>query len=275
MTRRALTLGLLVSVGVNLGVLGAIGAGRFADRGGAGAAAPAAEPPASSPAGPDLSEPAAEGPLGIDGPDLGGTVDPAQIGDPERGQLPDDDPGQADARETGQPAAGGPVRDDPVRGVRSERGEPAIDGPVGPGEPGQPAAEAPGLHGPRWRSGMPGAPPVERLADRLGLEGETRDRFLAVQRRWFESLLETRRERHRLASELRRELASDRPDRTRIAGLVERLGAAYAAGEAATAEAVLDSRALLDPRQQERYGRFLRHLAERDGPPHRPPRRRR
>ena len=252
MTRRALTLGLLVSVGVNLGVLGAIAAGRFADRG--GAAAPAAEPSASSPAGPDLSEPAAEGPLGIDGPDLGDAVDPAQIGGPERGQLPDDDPAPVDARETGQPATGGPA---------------------GPGEPGQSAAEALGLHGPRWRSGMPGAPPVERLADRLGLEGETRERFLAVQRRWFESLLETRRERHRLASELRRELASDRPDRARIAGLVELLGAAYAAGEAATAEAVLDSRALLDPHQQELYGRFLRHLAERDGPPHRPPRRRR
>jgi len=196
-THRALTLGLLVSVGVNLGVLGAIAAGRFADRGGAAATAPS-DAAAPSPAVPPEAEPverAAGVPLGMDGPELGA---------------------------------------------------------------------------PRWRAELGGGPPVARLADRLGLEGETRERFLAVQRRWLETLLETRRERHRLTVELRRELATERPDRARIGELVERLGEAYAAGEAATAEAVLDSRALLDPGQQELYGRFLRHLPERQDPRHGP-----
>jgi len=197
MTRRGLTLGLLVSVGVNLGVLGAIAAGRFADRGAAGTpAAPDAERSSEpTPAEPDPLGPEGEGPARIDGPELGG----------------------------------------------------------------------PELDVPPWRAGLAGAPPVERLADRLGLEGETRERFLVVQRRWFESLLANRRERHELTLELRRELAAERPDRERIGELVERLGEVYAAGEAATAESVLDSRALLDPGQQEIYAEFLRHLADRQG----------
>jgi len=192
MTRRGLTLGLLVSVGVNLGVLGAIAAGRFADRGAAGAAA---------------------------APDAERSSEPAPA----------------------EPRPLGPEGEDPTR----------VDGPE--------------LDVPPWRAGLAGAPPVERLADRLGLEGETRERFLVVQRRWFESLLANRRERHELTLELRRELAAERPDRARIGDLVERLGEVYTAGEAATAESVLDSRALLDPGQQELYAQFLRHLADRQG----------
>jgi len=253
MTRRALTLGLLVSVGVNLGVLGAIAAGRFADRGGAGpVAAPGGEPAAPQPAEPVLREPGAESPVGVDPPDLGGypTGGAASIDGPELGVPADDDPDRTVAPEIGGTA----------------------DDPAAPPEPAAGATRPyeRGRDGPRWRARHPGAPPVERLADRLGLEGETRERFLAVQRRWFETLAETRRERERLTLELRRELAAELPDRARIAELVERLGEAYAAGEAATAEAVLDSRALLDPRQQELYGRFLRHLAEREVAPHGP-----
>ncbi len=189
MRRGWLAVALLVSLGVNLGLLAAAAGGWWAAR-----EAPASEAPGEAPSPPPA----------WDGPAPAGDVPP----DEELGPLP------------GPPGAG--------------------------------------------RHGLPGAgrnpPPVERLADHLGLEGERRERFLELQRELFRNVLESRRDRARLAAELHRELAAPRPDEARVEALVGELGALYAAGERRTAEAILASRALLDDDQQRRYLQVLRRL---------------
>jgi hypothetical protein len=101
---------------------------------------------------------------------------------------------------------------------------------------------------------------VERLADHLGLTGEQRRRFVALQRRLFERMGDLQAERRRLDLALRRELVAPDPDRRRIGDLVDRLGEVHAAGQGVTAETILESRALLDGDQQVLYLRFLQRL---------------
>jgi hypothetical protein len=101
---------------------------------------------------------------------------------------------------------------------------------------------------------------VERLADRLGLAGEERHRFVALQERF---LLDTREQRQRLAGlrrELRRRLVERHPDERRIEELVGEMSAATSALDRALVRLVLDSRKLLGPRQQREYFRFLARL---------------
>lgn len=103
-------------------------------------------------------------------------------------------------------------------------------------------------------------PGVERLADRLGLAGEPRRRFVELQERF---LRDTRGQRERLAElrrELRREITGRRPDERRIDELLGELNAATAALDRALVGLVLDSRELLTWRQQREYFRFLGRL---------------
>jgi Spy/CpxP family protein refolding chaperone len=101
---------------------------------------------------------------------------------------------------------------------------------------------------------------VERLADRLGLTGDPRQRFVELQRGFFET---TRRERQRMVElhqELRAELTSGDPDRQRVEAILGELGQGYSAVEGALARLILDSREVLDPRQQRQYLIFLSRL---------------
>ncbi len=112
-------------------------------------------------------------------------------------------------------------------------------------------------------------PPVERLqklADRLGLEGEARRRFVAEQRSFF---LDAARERRYLAAvnrELRAELVSPRPDPQRVDRLTAESSALYQTIERALAGNVLATRKLLDPGQERIYLQLIRQLRPGRGP---------
>lgn len=115
----------------------------------------------------------------------------------------------------------------------------------------------------------PGPPrELARLADRLGLEGEGRARFLELQRELIARTLETRRARRELEAQLRRELTAAAPDRGRIDQLLGQLGDAFLAQERALAQTVLESRALLDAEQERLYLEVLTRLRERAGHRH-------
>jgi hypothetical protein len=269
------SLALLLSLGVNLGLLGAIAAGRWADR------EPAAdEPPLALP---DTGRELPGGGFAVDVPDDDEGDGPERVA-----EEPVDDPAPP-------PHAVEPPAPPPATAEPPGAGAPAIGQPPAAGEADTVAFRDPGEgSGPRPQrgrlgrrafdgpggAGMPGEPPLGRLADHLGLEGERRERFVALQRRFLAVHLEGRRERARLSADLRRELVTGEPDRARIEELVGRLAEVYAASERATAEVVLASRDLLDADQQQRYFRFLDHLRA-GGPPgggpgpgrhHRPPR---
>lgn len=206
MRRWWVTLALLLSLGINLGLLAAVAAGRWADRRDA-----AEEPPPS---------------LDRHGRELAG-----ELGGEMVVEVPEGEPLGAAA-----PGTAAPAKHAPHRGTA----------PHGPGPPGE--------------------PPLGRLADHLGLAGERRERFVALQRRFVRAHLEARGERARLGASLRQELMAEEPDPVRIDALIAGLGETYLASERATAEVVLASRKLLDDQQRRQYLRFLQRLRH-GGPP--------
>jgi Spy/CpxP family protein refolding chaperone len=133
---------------------------------------------------------------------------------------------------------------------------------------GTPPLRGPGdaLARPRWTDG----PPEEgrllgHLADRLGLEGETRERFLELQRQFFHQAVQTRRRGRELQRELGRELTAEAPDRQRIAELVDELADLRRELDRTLVETVLDTRELLGPEEERRYTAFVDRLRERMG----------
>jgi hypothetical protein len=120
----------------------------------------------------------------------------------------------------------------------------------------------------RWApagDGPRGANPGERLADRLDLAGETRERFLAIQRRMVLAIRDERRALAEARRALREELVARRPDRELVAGRIDEIARRQRAIDQAVAESVLASRDLLDARQLDLYLRFV----ERFTPPSR------
>lgn len=121
-------------------------------------------------------------------------------------------------------------------------------------------------------------PPLERVADHLGLEGETRQRFLALQRDFVRDMAETRRRRAEVELELRSQLTAAEPDAARVDELTAAKAELVLAADRATVRTILETRRLLDPEQQRRYLRVLRRLRGGTGggpgpPPGRGPRR--
>ena len=121
------------------------------------------------------------------------------------------------------------------------------------------------------RFGDPGA----RLADRLHLEGDVRQRFLARQRELAAKARELRPRIGELERELRRELTSPEPDRERVAAIPGELAAAQSELERAFADSVLQTRELLDGEAEREYLRFVerfpgsRRPFQEGPPPHR------
>ena len=195
MSRRWLGLALLLSVGVNVGILATLAVERLRQEPAAAGAAEPAESAEEGAALPEEDEPAGAGELPADGPGM----------------------------------------------------EP------GPGDPEAGADPAP-----------PMLPEVERrledLADRLGLAGEERGRFLAIQRRFFRETFRQRQEVHRHQRALRQELIAPEPDRARVAEARERLSAARDELDRALVESILESRELLGPAQEAEYLRFVARL---------------
>lgn len=133
------------------------------------------------------------------------------------------------------------TRPDPPPPAREERGPrlapplPDEDSEPGPGQP------------------QGGPPRASRLADRLGLEGEPRRRFLAIQQTFFEETVRIRLHLAETQREVRRELMSETPDRPKIDALLQESAQDFLALERALAKNVVSSRELLDPAQEEEY----------------------
>ncbi len=113
---------------------------------------------------------------------------------------------------------------------------------------------APGREAPQFD---PGAEPGLRLADRLELEGGTRERFLALQRELVETARELRPRIARLERELRVELVAERPERQRIDSVRDQLGQASQELDRAFVENVLATREVLDGDAERAYLRFV------------------
>jgi hypothetical protein len=107
---------------------------------------------------------------------------------------------------------------------------------------------------------------LQRLADRLGLEGEPRRRFVAYQRSFFQDTARDRRHLGETNSDLRRELVSPNPDPQRVEQLTAESSALYLKLERALAGNVLATRKLLDPRQERIYLNLIRQLRPGRGP---------
>jgi hypothetical protein len=102
-----------------------------------------------------------------------------------------------------------------------------------------------------------GAEPGVRLADRLELEGDVRERFLARQRRLADEVRALRPRIGQLERQLRRELVADTPDRARVEAAQRELVEATSALDRAFLANVLDSREILDGRAERQFLRFL------------------
>lgn len=110
-------------------------------------------------------------------------------------------------------------------------------------------------------SGQEGGPPrAGRLADRLGLEGEARRRFLAVQQQFFEQTVRIRLHMTETQREVRRELMSPEPDRRKIDELLQDSARDFLSLEQALATNIFESRKLLDPAQDEEFLRIVASL---------------
>lgn len=106
-----------------------------------------------------------------------------------------------------------------------------------------------------------GPPPrVTRLADRLGLEGEQRRRFVDLQARFFADTVRLRTQQMEAYRALRRELTSREPDRTRIESLLQESARLHLALEQAMVRNVIASREVLDPGQERLYLEVLSRL---------------
>lgn len=119
------------------------------------------------------------------------------------------------------------------------------------------------VRGPRsWgdRIEHSGGPPVGRLAQRLGLQGEQRDRFIEQQHGFFESFQQIRMELEMTRQQLRGEVGSQQPDPERIDALLQQSAELTAALDRLFIENVMISRELLDRRQERLYFGFLDRL---------------
>jgi hypothetical protein len=99
--------------------------------------------------------------------------------------------------------------------------------------------------------------PGARLADRLRLRGDVRERFLARQRELAGTVRELRPRIVRLEGALRRELVAPSPDRERVAAIHGELAEATRALENAFTDNVLDTREILDGRAEREFLRFV------------------
>jgi len=161
-------------------------------------------------------------------------------------------------------------------------GEPGPDGgPDGSGIERSRGPEGRGSGPPPDRPGPNGPPDeirfLDRLADRFGLQGADRERFLTLQRTFFRQAFEARRQGAALQRELGRELTVEEPDRQRIEQLIDGLARNRRDLDRSLADTILQTRGLLDGPQEAEYLGFIRHLRERmgrgrEGPPRRRPR---
>ena len=125
----------------------------------------------------------------------------------------------------------------------------------------------------RWHFGSGADAPLperlgHRLAERLQLPPERRERFVDAHRRLVERTFAERREVGRLRHELRRELLAPQPDRAHVDALLGEIATREDELNRAFATSILESRALLDDRELEGYLRILERVAPGRRGPH-------
>ncbi len=96
-------------------------------------------------------------------------------------------------------------------------------------------------------------PLLPRLADRLGLEGEVRRKFLDIQWNLFQETSRLRLQLGEVHREIRREVTRDEPDDRRIDQLLTESSRIYLALERSLVSNVLATRKLLDADQERQY----------------------
>jgi len=116
--------------------------------------------------------------------------------------------------------------------------------------PAAKAEKAPELANPGGRDPLPLLP---RLADRLGLEGEKRRKFLDIQWNLFQETSRQRLQLEEVHRDIRRELTRDAPDRQRVDQLLAESARIYLAMERAMVSNVFATRELLDADQERQY----------------------
>ncbi len=99
-----------------------------------------------------------------------------------------------------------------------------------------------------------------RLADRLELEGERRERFATSHRRMAAEIGDARREIWRVREEMRREIGAKDPDQTRLDGLLGELASAEVRLNRAFVDGILEARAGLDLDESRRLLRLMAEL---------------
>lgn len=118
---------------------------------------------------------------------------------------------------------------------------------------------------PAGQAGMtnPAADPLPRLpklADRLGLEGEERRRFLDVQWNLYQETSHLRLQLGEVHRDLRRELTRSAPDKTQVDRLLAESARIYLALERALVNNVLATRELLGPDREKEYLKLIGQL---------------
>jgi hypothetical protein len=108
------------------------------------------------------------------------------------------------------------------------------------------------------RPGAPGR--VPQLADKLGLEGETRRRFIERQRRFFAETAEPRARLPEIRKQVRAELIRQKPDEGRIDELLREGSDIFLALERSVVANVLDSRRILGPQAERKYVDLISRL---------------
>ncbi|HEV2852722.1 MAG TPA: periplasmic heavy metal sensor [Thermoanaerobaculia bacterium] len=124
--------------------------------------------------------------------------------------------------------------------------------------------------GPRDREPRPGPemanpaadplPRLPRLADRLGLEGEERRKFLDLQWDLFQQMTRLRLQMGEVHRELKRELTRGEPDRQRVDALLQESARIYGSLERKLVDNVLATRELLGPEKEKEYLRLVGRL---------------
>ena len=271
MKRWWLAIALLLSLGVNAGILATFAVARLTPA----REAPPAERAEATPEAPSTGQETTE--AGEQESQAAGVQEPAAAGPAEPSAEPPAASAASAEGETPAEKPAAPVKRPAVAEATGERpGQRPSAPPPGAARAEEPEGSAEALEGsaagPR-RSEPPPAggqtPPealarrLDRLADHVGLSGETRSRFLALQRRMFVSVVATERRRLRLEGELRRELLAPQADEARIQELIRRQADLLVEMEQTTARTILESRRLLGPDQERRYLEVIFRLCPR------------
>jgi hypothetical protein len=103
---------------------------------------------------------------------------------------------------------------------------------------------------------------IYRMAEELGLEGEKRERFVELQRRFLRQSMSARFAIERSSARLRHELLAADPDRAAAEQSLAELARARGELEKAFVVNVLETRELLDEEETRRFLRMIARLRQ-------------